>query len=312
VLITADSTGDAWHVLSLGEVHGDADPPVVFSRGDHLGVALLEPTGASRTLRVGSVEQHDIHWGAEVLQGTDDSLAFDIAQGAEGVVAVWDDADVKNKVSRIYASVFTVDTRKLKEKPWPITLPGTDADQPRITRREGGFWVSWLAHRPEPAPEDNRYHAEDLSFRWIEVAQLDEGGHMSAKPMRVSPVSGHVQAYDLIADAGQGAMLAWRDNDMPTGAPGGTLWYAAVRPSGIDEPVNLDTSSVQGVGEPRLLPGWLSISVSNGATLLGSWAGGQVDPNSLLLEPKLGAGLRLIDWHKRVLVDRPAGRSSQL
>jgi len=145
-----------------------------------LGAALLEPTGASRTLRIARIDGETVHWASELQQGVDESMAFDVVLGNERGVAVWDDVPKDCEVSGVYLSSFKADTFGSPTPARVLTLPGIDADSPRLVVRPGGFWLFWLVRRPQETDYDARYRAEDIAYRWLEVVPLDDSGVMAA------------------------------------------------------------------------------------------------------------------------------------
>lgn len=304
VVVAAD--GAASRVVELGRSHGDADPPQVFSRGGTLGAAVLEPTGASRTLRIARIDGDAVHWAMEMQQGVDESLAFDISLGKEHGVAVWDDVPKDREVSGVFVSSFQADTFGSPTPARVVTLPGVDADSPRIVARPGGFWLFWVVRRPQEAEYDARYRAEDIAFRWIEVVPLDEAGVLAGTPRRIGLDTGHVLAYDVISTSDGGALVAWRDDDTPSGSIGGQLMVARVRQGGIDGPDPVEDART-GVGAPRLLRGWLSIADATGPTRIAPMGEDGKLGDELRAEGLLGMGEPLANQGDKLLVARPSG-----
>ena len=311
IVVTSNRDGTAWRVLSIGASHGDADAPRVFARGNLLGTALLEPSGASRTLRLASVDRDRVKWGAEYLQGHDESLAYDVVLGEERGVAVWDDVPKDREVSAIYVASFDSTTFERRGDARAVTLPGTDAEMPRLVERPGGFWLFWVARRPAPGKWDARYRAEDIDYRWLEAVPLDKVGALSGTPTKLGSQDGHVLAYDIAAMPDGSVVVMWRDDDTPSGSAGGQLLRVRVRLGGVDGPDPMENDQ-QGIGAPNVMPGWLAIADALGPTRLAPMNpdGSLVD--HLASEVLFGAGEPVANQGDNLLVSRPDGVAMRL
>lgn len=311
VVVTVSRDGKDWTVVPLGLSHGDAEPPRVFAREGRLGVAMLQPAGASRSLHLGRIEGTQVHWGAEIRQGTDESMALDVALGRERGVATWDDFPKDREVSAIYVTTFDPQTFGSAAPAKVVTLLGTDAEQPRLVERDGGFWLFWVARRATKHDGEARYRAEDIAHRWLEVVPLDERGAVVGSARRVSSDSGFVLAYDVAAADGGGAVVMWRDDDTPSGSSGGQLMSATVRLGGIDGPDQLQVEHV-GVGAPHVMRGWLAIADASASTRLSPMDGAGKLLDELASEELFGAGEPAANDADRMLVGRPHGTAVRL
>jgi hypothetical protein len=309
VIVSPD--GSSSRVLALGASHGDAEPPRVFGKGASVGVAVLEPTGSSRTLRIARIEGDSVRWASELRQGVDESMAFDVVLGKERGIVVWDDVPKDRKVSGVYLSTFEVDTFEHPTQPRVLTLPGVDADSPRAVPRPGGFWLFWLVRRPQDADYDAVYRAEDIAYRWLEVVPLDESGAVAGTPRRIGSDLGHVLAYDVVAAGDGGALVAWRDDDTPSGSTGGQILTAMVRQGGIDGPDPLDDASTA-VGAPTLMTGWLSIADATGPTRIAPTGADGKLADVLRGENLFGMGEPLASRGDVMLVARPSGQAMRI
>ena len=301
VLVTTNLDGTAWRVLPIGDSHGDSDAPRVFAHGKLLGTALLEPSGATRTLRVGRLDRDKVLWGAEYLQGHDESLAYDVVLGEQSGVAVWDDLPKDRDVSGIYLASFDPKSFERRGKARVVTLPGTDAEMPRVVERPGGFWLLWLARRAAPSKFDARYRAEDIAYRWLEAVPLDASGQLSGTPTKLGSDSGHVLAYDVAGMADGSVIAVWRDDDTPSGSAGGQLLRAHVRLGGVDGPDPIEVEHV-GIGAPNVMPGWLALADALGSTRLAPLGGGgRTGPSSTSWPARRCSGL-VSRWRTTTIV----------
>jgi len=312
VVARMNRDGASSTVVPLARSHGDAEPPRVFSSPGVLGAALLEPSGTKRSLRLARVDGESAQWGAELPQGNDESLAFDVALGAKRGVAVWDDLPKDRDVSGIYVATFDPTSLSNATMPRVVTLMGVDADTPRLAKRDGGFWLFWTVRRPEGGEDyDARYRAEDISNRWIEVVPISEDGTLAGSPRRIGSESGHVLVYDVIEGKDGSAIVMWRDDDTPSGSVGGNLYAAVVRLGGVDGPDLIENES-SGVGAPNLLPGWLAISDAVSPTRLAPMDGSGKLADRLASEGLFGSGEPLAADAERLYVMRPSGHGVRL
>lgn len=313
IVITTNGDGSAWGTTVIGTSHGDADAPLVFNANGRLGLAVLEPAGASRHLRLAYVQGDQVMWQAQLLQGNDESLAYDVAVGKQRGVAVWDDITKGRKVSGIYLSTFDPNSLGNPTSYKLMTEAKTDADTPRIIPRAGGFWLLWIARKPQPMKleDDTRYQAEEIAHQWLEATPLDEQGVQVAGVSKLSPTSGHVKVYDVTAGKDDSAVVYWRDDDTPSGSSGGQMFRAELRLGALQSPERVDNERM-GEGAPNLMPGWLAVADSQRATGLaalspdGNWQG------ELENEPTFGAGEPVASQRNDLLIARPDGLVSRL
>jgi hypothetical protein len=304
--------GSRSKLIKLGESHGDSEPPRVFASGKTVGAGMLEPAGTHRALRLARIDGEVVTWGAEFQQGSDESLAFDVGLQAERGVAAWDDIPKDRDVSGIFLATFDAKTFAGPTTPKVVTLPGTDADNPRVVPRPGGFWLIWVARKPEGADDfDARYRAEDLSFKWLEVVPLDERGAVTGAVRRIGSDHGHVLVYDVAEARDGSALVMWRDDDTPSGSAGGKLMRALVRLGGVDGPDVVEDSNL-GPGAPNLIAGWLAISDAASPTRLAPLSPDGTLLDGLASEALMGNGEPEAARGDALLVARPAGLAMKL
>lgn len=323
-MVSAD--GEKSRLVRLAASHGDAEPPSVFSAGKVVGAAVLEPAGARRALRLARVDGQAAAWGAELEQGNDESLAFDvIAGGSRGVIA-WDDLPKDREVSGIHLATFEMPSMSNATQPRVVTLPGTDADSPRLVARTGGYWLFWVARKPESdlatlpvqpnaagkEPTDPpRYRAEELANKWIEVVPIDERGVLQGSPRRIGSERGHVLVYDVAEGRDGAAIVMWRDDDTPSGSIGGKLMRALVRMGGVDGPDVMDGEAL-GTGAPNLMPGWLAIADAATPTRIVPLGPDGAFLDRVASEPLLGNGEPVAARGDTLLLARPSGLAVRL
>jgi len=148
-----------------------------------------------------------------VVQQADESLAYDVAWPDHGAPLVaWDeDAPMVSEGStpkawvmggrQILADRGVVKVQVLGAGKPRVASPDTsDAEAPRLLARRGGYWLAWLAHRPEPG-EDAGAAAEGpgerRAYRWVELVALDAKGEATSAVRRVTPEKGRVASFDL-------------------------------------------------------------------------------------------------------------------
>jgi hypothetical protein len=321
-------------LIRLGRSRGDLDPPVVTGAGGAVLAALLEPNASGRAIKIAKVVGSDVTWGIELAEGRDESLALDIAASGPRALVVWDDVSHDDKRSSVMLASFDVATMRSVTSVRPVSSPKVDADTPRLIVRPGGYWLGYIARAEEakrpapPAPDkaqdkapkagraphreaDDSASGETITNAWVEVMPLDDNGAPTATPRAVTPRDGHALAFDIELGEGGAALIAWRDDDIPTGGVGGRLSSALVRPGGNVEAHILAEESL-GAGVPDLLPGWIVVSGGSGVTRIASITPkgeitGPLDP-----EPSLGTGEPLASSSDRILLARPAGKAMRL
>lgn len=338
--VGADGSGG--RLVRLARSRGDLEPPAVAGAGKGVIAAMLEPNAAGRAIRVAKVEGEEVTWGPELSEGRDESLAVDVAVSGERAVVVWDDVTSDGERSRIMMS--SVDTASLRSvtSPRPISAPKVDAEVPRVVARPGGYWLAYIARAEELAApdkdrkgakkpkkalakgsevldEDTEAPGERIAHQWIEVMPLDETGSPVASARAVTPRDGHVLALDLTLGDEGGALLAYRDNDTPSGSSGGKASVLLVGLGQVGEPrvvagedKDAPPGDAVGSGVPALLPGWLALSHVSGATrLAGLSARGEI-LDGLAPEESLGGGEPIAAGSGALLVAKPAGTAVKL
>jgi hypothetical protein len=250
-------------------------------------------------------------WGPTFDQGRDESMAFDVAIGESRAVAVWDDDETKPDHGVIRLASFVAATLGAPSKIRSVTLPQTDAESPRIVARPGGFWLVYVARRPEKTDENAREQAEIAENRWLEALPLDENGSPQGLPRRLTSESGHVLTYALGEGENGAAVIVYRDDDLPSGGSGGVLAKIVLKADGPTAATPLADADL-GAGVPSLLPGWLAVADVSAETRLGRIDRAGSLEGKLEREPVLGLGAPVAARGDDLLVQRPVGRAVRL
>lgn len=319
-------------LVRLARSRGDLEPPVVAGAGSSVLAVMLEPNAGGRAIKIAKLAEGAVTWGAELAEGRDESLAMDLASSGDRAVLVWDDVPKDGKRSVVMLASFDVATLRSTTSPRPVSPPSVDADSPRIVPRPGGYWLSYVAqaasaeakaesdpkspkNRPKKRPRnevDEERGGEAIINRWVELMPLDEAGAGAATPRAVTPKNGHVLAYDVEVGEDGSAVVAFRDDDTPSGSSGGRVALVAVRLGGPGE-VRVVAEEGVGAGVPELLPGWLAVaSLSGPLRLAPVTAAGEV-AGPLAPEASLGVGGEVLAaTREALLVARPAGKAMKL
>jgi len=300
-------------LVRLGRSRGDFDAPTVTGYKDSVLAAMLEPNAGGRAIRVARVTGEQVTWGPEVSEGRDESLAVDLASSGDRAVLVWDDVSKDGKRTMVMLESFDPQTMKADGASRPISSPKNDAEVPRLAGRPGGYWLAYavVGEGRKPKDEDTGLGGEAIQPRWVEVVPLDERGQPVALPRAVTPKDGHALAFDIEAAEDGGIIVAYRDDDTPSGSTGGRVLTVWVRLSGIGEP-QLVTEEGTSTGVPDLLPGWMAIASLSGATRLGPLSEKGELIGELRREPELGNGEVLAGTRASLLIARPAGKAMKL
>lgn len=329
MVATLGFDGKNGKLVKLARSRGDLEPPVVAGAGADLLAVMLEPNAGGRSIKIAKVTGDQVTFGAELAEGRDESLAIDVASSGDRAVVVWDDVPKEAKRSSVILASFDTATLRSITRPRPATPPNTDADSPRVVARPGGYWLAYIARSddpagdPEAAPkpkkkgkpkddEDTAAAGEAIAKRWIELMPLDESGAATATARAVTPKDGHVLAFDLELGEGGAALLAFRDDDTPSGSSGGRVSSVLVREGGGEE-IHVLSEEGNSAGVPELLPGWVSIAGISGPPRLATLTSTGELSSELTAEPSIGGGGEPLAAAKGVLlVARPAGRAMKL
>jgi hypothetical protein len=140
---------------------------------------------------------------------------------------------------------------------------------------------------------------------------LDANGSPTGAPRAVTPKDGHVMVFDLAPAPDGAVLLAYRNDDTPTGSAGGEVMRVVVRPSTVDPPAVLVQDEV-GAGVPNLLPGWVAVLDAADMTKLAPMSALGETTAPFSAEPDIGAGEPIAGSSDRLLVARPTGRAVSL
>lgn len=257
-------------LVDLGPTLGDAPPPRLVRRGARL---LAAAYGTHRSNRASSPTRELVAYAfadggpasrAILAQQADDSLAFDLAASGSVSLVVWDEAEVGPR-GVIRAATLSPEEPLAFGPSRDISPPDRDAEAPRLVFAAPKFVAFWLARRPEPADaaaEQNAAEAlgEQRAYGWIESLDLDGLGAPIAAPRPVTPVNGHVSAYDVTVLGDGSVLVVARDDGEATEGSGGRLLRVRVAAGGVDPPLAFATDGL-GRGAPALVDGrppWLS------------------------------------------------------
>lgn len=315
----ADGTGGK--LVRLGRSRGDLDAPVVAGAGASVLAVLIEPNASGRTLKVAKVTGADVTWGPELSEGRDESLAVDIAASGARALVVWDDLVGAGEAARSTVMLASLDVgaMRLVAPARPVTVASADAGEPHLITRPGGYWLGYLAHGEVDAKKkhahddsgENEDEGEVITTSWVEMVPLDEAGSPAGAARAITPKSGHVLSFDLELGENGNALVAWRDDETPTGSGGGRVSDTLVRLGGGGDPRVL-VEEAGGTGAPDLLPGWISLASVNGATRVAAMSPAGELLEALEPEPSLGTGEPIAATREAILWARPLGKAMRL
>src|SRR5262249_49796565 len=155
---TGDQLGEI-EVVAETPLPPDAPPPKPLVRGrDLVVVGYVRDGSAARKLNVATYRDQKI--AAQVLypESPDDSFAYDAALGAaEGGLVAWDETAGRRGIVKVAAVPTEVAPDQVPRgviallgagPAMQIVSPVTsDADQPRLVARTGGYWIAWVARQ---------------------------------------------------------------------------------------------------------------------------------------------------------------------
>jgi hypothetical protein len=197
-----------------------------------------------------------------VPQQHDDSLGFDLAFVGSAGVVVWDEGAAPGR-GVIRAMSLDAGIAGAHD----ISPAESDAELPRIVPLEGpldgpnrsGFVALWIARKAEPARSDAdepEVTGEPRSFGWLESARLDAHGAVLGRARSLTPPSGHVSAYDVVALAApeRALLVVARDDGESVDGSGGALVRVRIVGDVPEPPVEYPSDGL-GRGAPVLVEG---------------------------------------------------------
>lgn len=315
-IVGADA--DKINLLALDKARGDFDAPVVVKQGEAWVAAMLEPNASGMSLRLVRVSGDEQQWGAEIEQGRDESLAYDLAFGDDVGVIAWDDVtDEEKQRGVIMTATVAIDSLEGGEDARAVSSEDVDAELPRVVPRVNGFWLAYIARSRAGSGADagvdpeGRFRAERIQPSFIELVPLDAQGRPDGEPTAITSRDGYALAFELEPAPDGGALLTWRDDDTPSGAHGGRVTSQLVTASGAGQEQTIAEDDV-GAGVPSLLTGWVAVPNRAAELALAPIAADGQLKSELRVEPLLSDG-QLIAAHDDVLlVARPAGQAIRL
>ena len=212
----------------------------------------------------------------------------------------------------------TVATESLEggERAVAVSGEGVDAELPRLVKRPGGFWLAYVARSRgeeeeprDPRATEGRFAAERIVPSWIELLPLDDDGNVQGEPRAVTARTDHVLAFDMGVGQDGGVVIAWRDDDTPSGAHGGTVTAMFVGASGVGQEQPVGSEEV-GAGVPNLVGGFIALPDGLGHVMVAPMALDAELAGELRREDAFGIGQVLAADGDRLLVARPNGKAA--
>jgi hypothetical protein len=341
---TLSADGTTGKLIRLARSRGDLEPPVVAATpSGEIFAAMLEPNASSRALKLAKVVAGEVTWGAEITEGKDPSLAIDLAVSARRGVLAWDGLDG----DRSFVSVagFALDSFATMTSQRRATNKEVDADMPRVVARPGGFFLSYLVHEREterdaaadrgpreatPAPAssskkkpkkgsdkptsddvDEARGGESVGSTWVEVVPLDESGAQASDALRITPAGATVTSFDVGVSSEGNLIVAYRDDDAPTGGVGGQVHVVKVHMGGFG-PSYEPPDPLPSDGIPSVLDGWLGVPTLNGPDFLARLGADGLPSEPPQREVSLGIGEPIAARGDQLLLADPDGRAMKL
>jgi hypothetical protein len=319
-------------LIELGRVRGDVVPPRLASDGEDLWVVLQDGTAAGRELRVARFGGGDLSQAPSFSPGPQqtnaESSAFDIAAQGGAALLVYDDWSATGNHGRILvAPIAAVPAQGGRIEGKVLSLPGVDAEAPRVTARPGGYWLAWLVNASatgsgrvyDPGDEVNENAAAGSAYgaRWLSLAALDVHGKLVGEARRLTGRQGRVVGYDLATGPSGSAWLVWRQDAPTPGASGGRIAMAEVG-QGSSLLIRSIRDDDVGAGEPTwLVPAaagarWLSFPDARDQTILVRMESLGKAGAPLALGPDLEGAGALAALGDRLLFAVPRGRAIEL
>ncbi|MCL2723405.1 MAG: hypothetical protein FWD69_03115 [Polyangiaceae bacterium] len=244
-IVVTDAGLTSPRYVDVGVALGDDPPPVPYAAGGRafivyfarkFGESTRELRVARLDLRPGTQSTHALETIAIVPQQADESLAFDVAWGpaiggaTPSALVAWDE-DAPRAPGRLFASRGLIKVQfapfaKAGAKAKVVSPEDSDAELPRLLPRRDGYWLAWLANRPEVddagAPSAvSEGPGESRAYRWVEIVALDAKGDPASNVRRVSSEKGRALAFDLATPASGKSEIVVLVQDEAASAEGG-------------------------------------------------------------------------------------------
>ncbi|AKV00931.1 hypothetical protein AKJ09_07594 [Labilithrix luteola] len=298
--------------IEIGPALGDDPPPVPYGAGNAVFAAYfarkaVEPSPKAARGVLGTRELRLVRLDASstfklegsVVQQADESQAFDVAwtDPSAAPLVAWDE-DAPLGPGRMLADRGVIKVQALTPgaKPLVASPDTSDAESPRLLPRKGGYWLAWLATKPEVedagAPSKattDEGPGERRAFRWLELVTLDAKGETTSKVRRISSEKGRAASFELSKGAAEELVVVLQDEAAATeGAGARVLRYVVtadrVEPSDLVDG-GVGTAPVELV--PAAAPRWLAwTDVADHARVL-SLSPGVLATTPPTLEPAL-------------------------
>jgi len=263
----SDAASQAARWVDLAPTLGDAPPPRLVARAgaggaDLVAAAYLRGGGpgdhtAARQLALVALAPSAASSPPPFLvvpQQHDDSLGFDLAFVGSAGVVVWDEGAAP---ARGVIRALSLDANVAGAH--DISPAESDAELPRIVVDGAGFVALWIARKAEPSRGDAdapEVPGEPRSFGWLESVRLDAHGAVLGRARSLTPASGHVSAYDVVALAApeRALLVVARDDGESVDGSGGALVRVRIVGDVPEPPVEYPSDGL-GRGAPVLVEG---------------------------------------------------------
>jgi hypothetical protein len=245
-IVLLDSEAGGARIVDLGKTLGDAPPPRLALCRNELVAAALGRAGVDLHREGGADGQRDLtvylvnrpmaeRTALVIRQHRDESMAIDLACAGGAGLAVWDEttAGVRAGSARgvVRGARFEIGQRAVRTL--DVSPAESDAETPRVVRAGSGFFVVWLARRPESPPPSGgatmtpppsggatmspppsggatmtppqssdasaaiEATGEARAYGWLEMLALDADANPVGTVRRLTSATGHVSAYDV-------------------------------------------------------------------------------------------------------------------
>ncbi len=329
--------GTSGRVVELGRVYGEADPPRLAAHESGLLVATADMDASGRMLRLGRiVEEAGRYEAIGTLGERGASLEdFDVAVSGGALGVVWTTPTRQRGKLRLQRLDAT-HPNPTASSPQSLDGEATEIESPRLTPRQGGFWLTFIARSggvkaapraPAPAAKAGSQEREADEPRPVELGAgilrstaLDLNLKPLGAPITVSGAASHVVAYDRVSAEAGALLVTYRDDDTTPGAEARLLWTARI---GLDGSVTRERFEDEGIGAGapswlveraagRPTRTWLAVPGNEGQlSLIGVSAAGKPEP-PLRHEALLGNAEPLLWEAGRLWVGRPRGTTTEI
>ncbi len=210
-VLTLDGSGQIVAARDLGNLDGDAPPPVLTSHGAAWAAAFFR-RGSKRESEV-VVSRDGKTLTTVVQQQSDDAYGLSVGLRGDDALLAWDEDQPRGNGGHIRVALIRAGA---VVHSGVVSDAASDVDAPQLVSTAAGFAMTWVNRRAlsfsDASAERLESTGQMAAYEWIEFAALDAQGQLTGRAAELTSREGHTRASAL-AGTGDGAFVAIRTDD---------------------------------------------------------------------------------------------------